>query len=204
MLYNDIVEFIATLDVCTIPEERKVVLHKLVEAIAQKINEQQPVRLNCICTHNSRRSHFAQVWAQVMAYHHGVNNIYCYSGGTEATALFPTVVETLRLQGLHITPISGGENPVYSIKYAPNEPAIVGFSKTYDHPFNPTSEYIALMTCSQADEACPIVLGAEQRIALTYNDPKLFDGSPLQAEKYSERSREIATEFLYIFSSLQG
>ena len=59
------------------------------------------------------------------------------------------------------------------------------------------------MTCSQADDGCPFVPGAEKRIPITYDDPKAFDNTPQQAEKYSERSKQIATEMCYIFSKIK-
>ena len=33
-----------------------------------------------------------------------------------------------------------------------------------------------------------------------YDDPKAFDDTPAEAEKYDERSQQIAREMLYIFS----
>jgi arsenate reductase len=59
------------------------------------------------------------------------------------------------------------------------------------------------MTCSHADENCPVVIGASTRIALTYNDPKDFDGTPQEAAKYAERVREIGREILYAFSQVR-
>ena len=59
------------------------------------------------------------------------------------------------------------------------------------------------MTCSSADQGCPIVLGADKRIALTFEDPKAFDNTPLQKEKYLERSLQIATELKYVFENIK-
>ncbi|MCH5598869.1 hypothetical protein [Niabella ginsengisoli] len=56
-------------------------------------------------------------------------NIFCYSGGTEATAMFPKVAETLTAQGLQIEKLSEANNPVYAIKYDTNEAAVICFSK---------------------------------------------------------------------------
>ena len=56
------------------------------------------------------------------------------------------------------------------------------------------------MTCSEADAGCPFVAGAEKRFPVTYEDPKAFDGTPRQREKYLERSLQIATEMAYVFS----
>lgn len=189
-------------DALAITEERKALLQPLVTYIQNKKKEQQTIRLNFICTHNSRRSHLSQVWAQVMAHHFEVANVCCYTGGTEATALFPKVAETLLSQGFHIHMLSAEQNPVYAIKYDANEAAIICFSKTYDHPFNPSSLFAAIMTCNSADEACPMVLGAEARFPVKYDDPKAFDGTELQTAKYAERSLEIAQEMWWVFSRL--
>ncbi len=186
----------------SVSEERQEVLQPLIEYIKSKVKGNQPIRLNFICTHNSRRSHLSQVWAQTMGSHFGIQNLSCYSGGTEATALFPKVAETLLQQGFAIQTISEGSNPVYAIKYSPNEPAIVGFSKCFDDDFNPQSEFAAIMTCSSADEGCPFISGAEKRLPIRYEDPKAFDNTPLMDTKYAERSIEIATEMQYVFSKI--
>ena len=89
-----------------------------------------------------------------------------------------------------------------SVKYAENCSPIIGFSKTYDNDFNPRSRFAAVMTCSHADENCPFIPSAAQRISVTYEDPKTFDNTPLQEEKYDERCRDIARELLYVFSQV--
>ena len=110
--------------------------------------------------------------------------------------------ETLRNSGFQIKTISKNENPVYTIKYADNEHPIIGFSKKLDDDFNPKSEFAAIMTCDSANEACPFVPGAEKRIPITFEDPKAFDNTPQQSEKYKERSLQIATELFYVFSQI--
>jgi len=203
VLYPAVKGLIEAIDTDTIKPERKLVLQQLIEFIQLKTTNNSAINLNFICTHNSRRSHLAQIWAQTMAAYYSIPNITCYSGGTEATALFPMVAETLESQGFEIDALSSANNPVYGIKYGPDELPIIGFSKTYYHPFNPDAHFAAIMTCSQADEGCPFVPGAEKRIAITYEDPKAFDHSPLQAEKYLERSLQIATEMKFVFANIK-
>ncbi|MFT4983872.1 MAG: arsenate reductase [Flavobacterium sp.] len=186
-----------------IPPERKTILQPLIDFIQEKVEQEQEIRLNFICTHNSRRSHLSQVWAQTAAAHFNVKMVFCYSGGTEATALFPMVAKTLEHAGFEVHPISEGKNPVYSIKYGDDAQPIIGFSKTYDDSFNPQSAFAALLTCSQADGACPFIAGAEKRIPITFEDPKAFDNTPQQEEKYRERSVQIATELFYVFSKIK-
>ena len=203
-LFPEIEKVVRTFNFESISMERKNVLQTLTDFIQKKITNQQEIRLNLICTHNSRRSHLSQVWAQTAAAHFNVKNVFCYSGGTEATALFPMAAKTLEQSGFKIKTIAAGTNPIYAIKYAENEHPIIGFSKTYDDNFNPQSEFVAIMTCSQADSGCPFIPGAEKRIPITFEDPKAFDNTPQQAEKYMECSLQIATEMFYVFSQIKS
>lgn len=188
----------------TLSQQRKEILQPLIDYIQTKIDTQQPVRLNFICTHNSRRSHLSQIWAQTMAFHFGIKNVVCYSGGTEATALFPKVVETLVNQGFQMQQVSNETNPIYAVKYDQNEAPIICFSKTFDDAFNPESGFAAVMTCSSADAGCPFIAGAEKRFPIRYDDPKAFDGTDLMDAKYTERSLEIASELHYVFSKIKN
>ena len=203
-LFQEIENLIKNLKPETISDERKAVLQPLTDFIQLKVSKDQEIRINFICTHNSRRSHLSQVWAQTMAHYFNIKNVFCYSGGTEATALFPMVSETLQNSGFEVKTISDGNNSIYSIKYADNEHPIIGFSKKLDDDFNPKSGFVAIMTCDSANEACPFVSGAEKRIPITFEDPKAFDNTPQQAEKYNERSLQIATELLYVFSQINS
>jgi len=198
----EIESLIKELNTDSITADRKVVLQPLVDYIQEKTNASEEIRINFICTHNSRRSHLSQVWAQTMANYYGIKNVFCYSGGTEATALFPMVAETLKNQGFQIQKLSETSNPVYAIKFSENEHPVIGFSKSYEDPFNPSAQFAAVMTCSQADGGCPFIAGAEKRVPITFEDPKAFDNTPQQAEKYAERSIQIATELFYVFSQI--
>ncbi|UKM64556.1 protein-tyrosine-phosphatase [Flavobacteriaceae bacterium GSB9] len=203
-LFTEIENNIKKLTLEIISEERKETLQPLIDFIQDKALNQQDIRLNFICTHNSRRSHLSQVWAQTLASYFDIKNVFCYSGGTEATALFPMAAQTLQNTGFLVKIISEGKNPIYSIKYSENAHPVIGFSKKMDDDFNPKSEFAAIMTCDSASEACPIVNGAEKRIPITFEDPKAFDGTPQQAEKYKERSLQIATELCYVFSKIKS
>ena len=203
-LFSKIENIIKSLNIDSISMQRQRTLQPLIDFIRTKLNDKQEIRINFICTHNSRRSHLSQVWTQTLAYYFNIKNVFCYSGGTEATALFPMVAETLQNTGFQVKSISEGNNPIYSIKYAHNEYPIIGFSKKLDDDFNPKSGFAAIMTCDSANEACPLVPGAETRIPITFEDPKAFDGTPQQSEKYRERSMQIATELFYVFSQINA
>lgn len=202
-MYSKLNNTINQISEMKISEERKEILKPLINFIQGKVASQSEIRLNFICTHNSRRSHLGQIWAQTLAYHFGIKNIACYSGGTEETAMFPKIVETLQNQGFEIEKLVESNNSVYAIKFDESELPIIGFSKKYDANFNPKSGFAAIMTCSSADEGCPFVFGSELRIAVRYDDPKAYDGTDLMNEKYSERSFEIASELYYVFSQIK-
>jgi protein-tyrosine phosphatase/arsenate reductase len=186
-----------------IPEWRKNLLEKVSAYIVQKQKQNQPVNLVYICTHNSRRSHFGQVWAQVAADYYQVKKVNTFSGGTEATAFNPNAIQALRRVGFVIEQVTAGNNPVYYVFHDEGAKPNICFSKTYDDPRNPSGHFAAIMTCSDAEENCPFIPGVELRIGTTYDDPKLFDGTPLQDEKYDERCKQIALETFYIFSNVQ-
>lgn len=185
-----------------INEDRKIILQPLIDFIQQKVKDQKSIDINFICTHNSRRSHLAQIWAQTASAYFKISNVNCYSGGTETTALFLKIAETLFDSGFNIWKLNENENPVYAIKYAENALPIIGFSKKYDDPFNPKNSFAAVMTCSQADGGCPFIAGAEKRIPITFEDPKISDGTSEQTKVYNERSLQIAAEMFYVFSNI--
>lgn len=201
-MFRNLSKTIEVISNISVSEERKEVLQPLVDYIQNKVNLNDIIRLNFICTHNSRRSHLSQIWAQTMAFQFEIQNMFCYSGGTEATAMFSKVGETLQNQGFEILQLSESENPVYAIKFSENEQPIIGFSKTYFDAFNPKNNFGAIMTCNNADEGCPMVFGAEARFPIKYDDPKAFDGTAVMNEKYAERSLQIASEMYFVFSQI--
>lgn len=201
-MYPAIRSYIDSLDLNSIPTERCATLDKLTEYIQEKVGKEYPVQLTYVCTHNSRRSHLGQVWAQVAAAHYGVPQVATFSGGTEATACNPRTIAALERAGLRINKTTEEENPVYEICFDEMQPPVIAFSKVYDQSPNPTENFAAIMTCSHAEENCPFIPGAEKRFAITYTDPKEADDSPAESQTYDARCRQIATEMLYVFSRI--
>lgn len=187
-------------DFDSIPEERKLLLELVSNYISLELKEKGVARLTFICTHNSRRSHMAQIWAQVAANYFKLDGIEAFSGGTAATAFFPRAVEALERGGLEIFSENRVANPVYRVKYSVDKPVIKVFSKKFDHNANPEEDFYAIMTCSEADEKCPFIPGASKRISITYEDPKAFDRTEKEAQAYAERSHQIAKEMFYMIS----
>lgn len=183
-----------------IPEARKELLQRL-SAYVDSRRSADRIALNFICTHNSRRSHLAQIWAATAAYYYGVQGVQTFSGGTEATAFNPRAVAAMQRAGFQIDS-SEGDNPIYSVSYAADAAALQCFSKVYDHDSNPQAQFAAIMTCSDADENCPFIPGVDLRLALTYEDPKLADDTPEETARYDERVRQIGREIFYAFRQI--
>ena len=185
---------------------RKELLYPLAKDIAAEIAAKKTPQLNFICTHNSRRSHLAHIWATVMANQLKLPILECYSGGTQATAMHPNTIAALTRAGFQVSleTNSAEYNPVYLVRYSTEHPPVRCFSKVYNQSPNPKENYIAIMTCSEADEACPMVVGASSRHAITYEDPKVSDGTPVESTTYDQRSEQIATEMLYVMSEVKG
>ncbi|MFK8009534.1 MAG: protein-tyrosine-phosphatase [Saprospiraceae bacterium] len=182
-----------------ISEDRKTQLEELAQYLSQKQKNNQPTKLNVICTHNSRRSHIGQLWLGAAALFYKKNNIHTFSGGTEATAFNHRSVAALRRAGFEIVSSNlRDDNPIYFATFSFSHTPLKMFSKKYDHVENPQNEFAAIMVCSDADEGCPIVLGAESRFALTFDDPKHFDNTDIESKKYDERVRQIGREMFYV------
>ena len=182
----------------SISDERKSLLQALIDYIKSKREKGQPIRLNFICTHNSRRSQFSQIWAQTAADYFEIP-AFCYSGGVEVTACNERTIHSLERSGFIISK-HGHSNPIYFILQDKDTRPIIVFSKLYDDVINPHGNFATIMTCSHADENCPFIPGAEARIPVWYEDPKEFDDTELESTKYDQRSQQIASEMFYVFS----
>lgn len=186
-----------------ISSERREILDTAANYIANTISENKIVQLIFICTHNSRRSHMTQIWAQTAAEYYKIPSVECFSGGTEATAFNPRAVKAISDAGFKIEQLDKTKNPMYLVHYAEDKQPLKCFSKVYSDEFNPSKNFAAVMTCSHADENCPVVFGAEQRFPIRYDDPKEFDGTDLEEAKYRERFEQIGVEMLYTFGQIK-
>jgi protein-tyrosine-phosphatase len=187
-----------------IPAERKEQLKKLAMYIRSQASSELPAKLTFICTHNSRRSQLAQLWAAAGAAYYRIDMVETFSGGTEATAFNARAVAALERAGFQIEKVSEEANPRYRVYLATKGTPFVCFSKIYDADPNPKKNFCAVMTCAQADKNCPAVAGASLRLAVPYEDPKVADDTPGEVDKYDERCAQIAREMLYALSLVKG
>lgn len=205
-MYKDVFDYIKTAEknFHLIRDKRKAELEQIAAFVSQKVALGEDTKLIYICTHNSRRSHFGQIWAATAAAYYGIPNVKTYSGGTEATAFNPRSVAAVKRVGFEVLATTEGTNPVFHVKFDKKGSGIIAFSKKYDDDSNPQNDFCAIMTCNSADQACPVVFGASLRVATQYEDPKAFDDTPDEAKMYDERCKQIATETLYLFSKVGG
>lgn len=200
-LNNSIKELIKEFDL--ISETRKQELENLALVIKESLIKFGKAEITVICTHNSRRSQLGQLWIKVAAIHYGIKNIYTFSGGTAATSFNYRMINAIKEYGFKVKQLDENENPKYHIKLGETDESMdINYSKVYSENYNPQSNYIAIMVCSQADEGCPFVAGAFKRISLPYLDPKEFDDTEFEIIKYLEKVKEIGREMLYMASKI--
>lgn len=204
-LHPALSEFIATRlkEFKQITPQRKDQLQALAKSIHKQLLARKKSQLIFVCTHNSRRSQMCQLWAAAAAIHFETKGIESYSGGTEVTAFNPRAVRALKDAGFLIKPDGSLQNPRYEVTLGRELDSLVCFSKIYsESPPNPSEGFLAIMTCSEAEKSCPIVVGSRGRFSISYEDPKVADDTKQEAAKYSERCEQIAREMLFLFSEL--
>ena len=187
-----------------IPPDRQAELRKVALYVKSKLAANESPQLTFICTANSRRSHLAQVWASTAAAYYDIPSVKTYSGGIQVTACNIRTVWALRRAGFSVAQSTSGTNPVYLIQYSDYAEPLRAFSKFYNQDGNPTSNYVAIMTCDQADKNCPVVEGSSMRVGVHYVDPKVADGKPEEEATYDERCRQVAREMFFMMSQVKS
>ncbi len=176
-----------------------------IKAIAETLKQQHsslPYQLIFVCTHNSRRSIFGQVWATVLANHYDIP-LKSYSGGTEVTAVNDNALTCLNYLGFEVQKSQKKDNPIVEVYYG-NADIIKCFSKLYNDTQNPSDNFYAIMLCEHAAENCPFIPSALKRFNLTYPDPKKFDGTHHQDNEYKKVALEIGQELSFLLRQLQN
>ncbi len=182
-----------------IDAERREHLNALAIHIAKCKESANCANLIFICRCNSRRSHFAQIWAQIAADYFDLNSIKSFSGGIKTSAFNPKVISALERTGLEIFKLDETDNPTYSVYYSQSIKPIRCFSKIYFHEFNPSTRYTTVVICKEPELDWPSLEGATKTFNLTYQDPKEFDSTPLEIKKHDDVCKQISCEMLYMF-----
>ena len=113
-------------------------------------------------------------------------------------------MRTLREAGFAIEAQDDNDNPRYHLRYGEDHAGMTLWSKVYTDPANPQRDFLAVMTCDSVHEACPVVLGAAERLAILYQDPKAADGTPEEAATYAARCRQIAAEMSWVMGMVRA
>ncbi|MGY6649991.1 hypothetical protein [Wenyingzhuangia sp. IMCC45574] len=182
---------------------REILLEKIANKIADTIKEKGNVNINFICTHNSRRSQFSQIWAYYAMEYFGIDTGNSFSSGTAVTAFHGNTIKALEHCGFKFSLEEfSHKNPKYIINYKGATKEVLGFSKLIENEIN-QSPFIAITTCDHADKNCPVIIDAEERFHLPYADPKTSDGASDQKETYINSSMLIAGEIGFIFKKVK-
>jgi arsenate reductase (thioredoxin) len=188
-----------------IEERRREGADALVAWIEKNYHPEKPLPIIVICTGNSRRSMLGSTMGNIAAAYYGLPTIRFYSGGTTPSAFNPRAIATLKEMGLEVESSgkeaargkSGEENPIYRVRWGKGLET-QEFSKMYSDAHNPQKGFAAILVCSEADASCPAVEGASARIAVPYDDPKLYDGAAFEAAKYAERRDDMGRFMLSV------
>ncbi len=108
-------------------------------------------RVLFLCTHNSARSQMAEGLLRHLA----GDRFDAYSAGTEATAVRPLAIQAMAELGIDI---------------AHQE------SKTLDRYLGEPFDAV-ITVCDQANEACPVFVGARERLHWSFPDPSRATGT---------------------------
>ena len=199
LLQNKITE----LKINKIITSRKSILVGIINYVQTKIDLKKDINLNFICTHNSRRSHYCQIWAQVLAEYFKIKKFKSFSGGTISTDVSENVINSLIKCGFRLNSKVKKKQTIYKLSFSNDTSEILCFSKKFNDKFNPKNNFAAIMTCSSAEKNCPFISGSDKIISIPYDDPKKFDDSRYVDQEYMKINLIIASEMYYVFSSLK-
>lgn len=186
-----------------LPPDRREPLDRLVAWINTHRDQWKVWHLIYICTHNSRRSHFGEFWAEACGRYFGLKGFSTGSGGTEITAMNPRTVAALQRAGFYIKMVRPGHNPMYEVKLGQDSKyGGIGFSKLYYDLHNVQTGFAAIMMCASADAACPVIEEAALRLSTPFDDPKQADDTPQEQEVYDRTSWLIALEQYYVMEKV--
>jgi arsenite transporter len=188
-------------DNAEISPARLDMLRRLGEAIRGQLGTTGHCDVVFICTHNSRRSQMSQALLQALSAQVAWRGVLAHSAGTVATAVAPPVLTALREAGFTIDGGHDADPDRHLLRFANDAPPLPLFSKTLGDASLPRDGFIAVMTCDDADEACPVIPGAAVRTALPFIDPKTADDTPDEAQAYATTCARIAHELQLALSS---
>lgn len=188
MLTETLDDYISeTIDNFSLSPGRVDMLEKIATTLFKIKSTQDELNVVFVCTHNSRRSHMAQVMFAAMVEHLEIDHTNSFSAGTEATEVHPLTISSLQEVGFDVVKKDSTH------KLTSGDMSLDLFSKKYDHP-SIKSPFVAIMVCDEADNSCPTLPQAVKRFSLPYKDPKSADGTEVEQKVYATTLYKIGEE----------
>ena len=181
-------KFFSRIDSFNPNQKRKKRLDNIASVINENLNKTRSIVF--LCTHNSRRSQICEVWGKVFAeiYRKKIN---INSAGAFKTVVHSQVYESIVKCGL----IVNNKKEIFfdKKKFKLN-------SKTTDSIT--MKNFIAVMTCSDAEKSCPHDPKSIRNIKMFFNDPRIYDETDKMSREYLKTTTYIAEELNYIFKNI--
>ena len=168
-------------------EKEKKIIYNVINKLNNNIKVCRDIVF--ICTHNSRRSIFCEVWANILANKY-LKNINFYSAGTERTSIHNEVIKSFSRLG-----IKTKENTIQI-----GETSIILKSKILKEL--KLDSFISIFTCGEAEESCPIDRRSQINIPLLFDDPKRYDGLKNERIEYDKTCSLIAKKLNFIIKRI--
>jgi hypothetical protein len=182
-----------------VPDSTEEKLKEAGTYIINRLNNGQVTSISFVCEHNSRKSHLGQIWTLMATQYYQLDNVKCYSGGTTPTYVNLRIIKALENTGFKISEKGiAGKGPLYYLDYGKSSRGFEIFSKRYDHPMNPDTNYLAISLCYNPEECCPISFGADKQLTIPYEDLQTYDNTSLESAKYDEQCRSVARDMFYM------
>tara|TARA_Y100001949_G_C15986510_1_gene330879 strand:+ start:2001 stop:2567 length:567 start_codon:yes stop_codon:yes gene_type:complete len=181
-------KFFSRIDSFNPNQKRKKRLDNIASVINENLNKTRSIVF--LCTHNSRRSQICEVWGKVFAeiYRKKIN---INSAGAFKTVVHSQVYESIVKCGL----VVDNKKEIFfdKKKFKLN-------SKTIDSLT--MKNFIAVMTCSNAEKSCPNDPRSIRNIKMFFNDPRIYDETDKMSREYLNTTIYIAEELNYIFKNI--
>jgi len=187
-----------------IPEERRYRLNEIVYYLEEQELNNAPWQITFISTNESTIGQMALAWSKAAAYYFGFSNFHPFTGGLNPNEISESAIVALEKAGFIVYKSNIYGVDVYRIKYSYNLAPIIAFPKKIDHVRNPGNNFMAVILDVNADLNINNVKGTYNRLFLEYEDPKGYEGSDMENEKFNETCRQLAVEMFYVFSQLHN
>jgi arsenate reductase len=188
-----------------VPDSTGKMLREAGTYIIDHLDSGRETSISFVCEHNSRKSHLGQIWTQMAIQYYGIDSVKCYSGGTSPTYVNQRIIKALENAGFQISEKGiAGNGPKYYLDFGKPSGGFEIFSKRYDHPMNPDTNYMAITLCYNPEECCPITGGADEQLTIPYEDLQPYDNTPLETARYDEQCRNVARDMFYMMDFVKN